>query len=64
MAGPEEDLAFIEHQALHVKGMGYVDAHLLASVALAGLAQLWTRDKRLLVAAQALGCEFKDSTAH
>ena len=64
VAENDEVLAFIEHLALHGKGIGYVDAHLLASVALAGRAQLWTRDKRLLVAAEALGCAFKDSTAH
>ena len=60
----DEVLAFIEHQALHDKGIGYVDAHLLASAALAGRAQLWTRDQRLLIAAKALGCAFEDSTAH
>lgn len=64
VAESDEVLAFIEHQALHGKGIGYVDAHLLASVALTGRAQLWTRDKRLLVAAQALGCALKDSSAH
>lgn len=28
-------------------GIGYIDVHLLASTALAGEAQLWTRDRRL-----------------
>lgn len=64
VAESDEVLAFIEHQALHGKGIGYVDAHLLASAALTGRAQLWTRDKRLLVAAKALGFAFKDNAAH
>ncbi len=64
VAESDEVLAFIEHQALHGKGIGYVDAHLLASAALTGRAQLWTRDKRLLVAAEALGFAFKDNAAH
>jgi hypothetical protein len=29
------------------RGIGYVDAHLMAAVALDGGARLWTRDKRL-----------------
>jgi predicted nucleic acid-binding protein len=29
------------------KGIGYVDAHLLAATAMDGNAKLWTRDKRL-----------------
>ena len=29
------------------RGIGYIDVHLLASVALDGTATLWTRDKRL-----------------
>ena len=35
-------------------GIGYVDAHLLASVRLSSPARLWTRDKRLHAAATAL----------
>ena len=42
-----ETLAFIERRALMGRGLGYIDVHLLASVALAGTARLWTRDKRL-----------------
>ena len=47
MASDPEALDFIERRALMGRGIGYVDVHLLASVALAGTAQLWTRDKRL-----------------
>ena len=42
-----ETLNFIERRALMGRGLGYIDVHLLASVALAGTARLWTRDKRL-----------------
>ena len=46
-----ETLNFIERRALMGRGLGYIDVHLLASVALAGTARLWTRDKRLAVVA-------------
>lgn len=36
------------------RGIGFVDVHLLASAALAGPAQLWTRDKRLVAIAMEL----------
>jgi len=47
MATDPEALDFIERRALMGRGIGYIDVHLLASVALAGTARLWTRDKRL-----------------
>lgn len=47
MATDEETLHFIERYHLMGKGIGYIDAHLLASVTLTDGAQLWTRDKRL-----------------
>lgn len=53
MADEEETLAFIERHALPGLGIGYVDAHLLASARLSA-ARLWTRDKRLYEAALAL----------
>jgi len=46
-----EALNYIERRALMGRGIGYVDVHLLASVALAGTARLWTRDKRLAAVA-------------
>jgi hypothetical protein len=36
------------------RGIGYIDVHLLASVALDGVARLWTRDWRLAAAATEL----------
>jgi predicted nucleic acid-binding protein len=46
-----EVLAFIERRSLMGRGIGYIDAHLLASVTLEGTARLWTRDKRLAAVA-------------
>ena len=45
-ATDDEVLYFIEQRGLSGKGIGYVDVHLLAAVAMHG-ASLWTRDKRL-----------------
>ena len=47
VASHEEVLAFIDRERLHGFGIGYVDAHLLASVRLTDGAFLWTRDRRL-----------------
>ena len=46
-ASDSEVMAFIESNRLMGKGIGFIDAHLLASVALEADAKLWTRDKRL-----------------
>lgn len=43
----DEALYFIEQNGLMGKGIGYIDVHLLASVALTTGTRLWTRDKRL-----------------
>lgn len=63
VADGNEVLAFIERRRLHGKGIGYVDAHLLACVALTAGAVLWTRDKALRSAAEALGNSFRESAA-
>ena len=47
VATDAEALGFIDRHALMGRGIGYLDAHLLASAALANPARLWTRDKRL-----------------
>jgi predicted nucleic acid-binding protein len=57
-----EALAFIEHQHLMGRGIGYIDVHLLASAALAGSARLWTHDKRLAAVATGLGLAFTPTT--
>lgn len=59
IASDQEVLAMIEEHALHGLGIGYVDAHLLASTLLTPEARLWTRDKRLQAAAERLGVAAK-----
>ena len=49
----EEVLSFLEVRRLYGRGIGWVDAHLLASTLLTGCA-LWTFDKPLQRAAAAL----------
>ena len=51
VATDAEALDFIERHQLMGRGIGYVDVHLLASVALAGASTLWTRDARLAMVA-------------
>jgi predicted nucleic acid-binding protein len=63
-ADTHEVMQFIERHSLHGKRIGYVDVHLLASVALTIGARLWTRAKRLGTSAQALHCAFRDPAAH
>ncbi|MEQ1953554.1 type II toxin-antitoxin system VapC family toxin [Mesorhizobium yinganensis] len=55
MAEDHEVLSFVERFALHGRGIGYVDAHLLASVKLTPETLLLTRDKRLRSVAEELG---------
>jgi predicted nucleic acid-binding protein len=58
IATNEEVLQFIDRQALFGIGIGYIDAHLLASVLLTAGAALWTRDRRLQTAAAKLGLAY------
>jgi predicted nucleic acid-binding protein len=53
----EEVLAMVKRRALTRRGIGWVDAHLLAS-ALASSVVLWSADKKLAAAAQDLGAAF------
>jgi|ERR1700682_4014489 predicted nucleic acid-binding protein len=53
VANTDEALKFISDR-LSGSGIGYVDAHLLASAALTPETFVWTRDKRLHAAAQSL----------
>ena len=55
VASQEEVLHLIEHKKLMGLGIGFIDAHLLASAALTDMAEIWTRDKRLQGVAQTLG---------
>lgn len=58
VATHHEALVFLERHALAGRGIGWMDAHLLASTALAGDACLWTRDKRLASVAADLGAAY------
>lgn len=50
----DEVLEFILQGRLSGSGIGYVDAHLLASTLLTPDTRLWTRDKKLRVVAERL----------
>jgi predicted nucleic acid-binding protein len=50
-----EVLKFVERHALFGRGVGYIDAHLLAAVQLTQAVGLWTMDKRLRAVAEDLG---------
>lgn len=54
-AGDAEVLDFIALNSLQGRGIGYVDAHLLAATRLSPGMRLWTRDRRLGAVAEALG---------
>lgn len=54
-ATDDEALQFNETHGLMAKGIGYVDVHLLASVALSTGVRLWTRDRRLASVAAEIG---------
>lgn len=57
-ASDAEVLHFVGERRLAGKGIGWVDAHLLASIALTEDARLWTRDRRLATIADRLGWAF------
>lgn len=54
-----EVLAFVAERHLTRKGIGWIDAHLLAAALLAD-AQLWSADRALSAAARGLGVAFTD----
>jgi hypothetical protein len=54
----KEVLFFIDQNRLMGRGIGYIDACLLAAAALGG-AKLWTRDKKLAAIAEELGCAYQ-----
>ncbi|MDH4074266.1 MAG: type II toxin-antitoxin system VapC family toxin [Gammaproteobacteria bacterium] len=58
VASQEEALYFIDRHSLMGRGIGFIDAHLLASTVLAGGPSIWTRDKRLGQVASDLGLAF------
>jgi predicted nucleic acid-binding protein len=54
VASDDEVLHLIDRQTLLGRGIGYVDAHLLAAARLTGT-RLWTRDRRLQAVATQSG---------
>jgi predicted nucleic acid-binding protein len=56
---PHSDVvAFVRSPRLHGRGIGWIDAHLLAS-SLVGRLKLWTTDPRLAVLAEDLGVAYR-----
>ena len=51
----------IDERGLAATGIGYIDAHLLASALLTRGGRLWTRDKRLRAQAERLRVEYIES---
>lgn len=60
IATDSEVLDMIAERRLHGRGIGYVDAHLLASTLLSAPMRLWTRDARLNAVAMDLGIGFSE----
>jgi predicted nucleic acid-binding protein len=55
---PHRDVVeFVRVRRLHGRGIGWIDAHLMAS-ALVGRLKLWTTDPRLVVLARELGIAY------
>ena len=57
-----EVVEFIRHRRLHGRGIGWIDAHLLAS-ALIERSSLWTADARLSAIAAELGIAYQSSAS-
>jgi hypothetical protein len=53
----DEVLAFVRSRRIHGRGIGWIDAHLLAS-SLVGGVRLWTADPRLAALATDLGVAY------
>ena len=51
VATDDEVSGFIQRRKLMGRDIGYIDVHLLASIALTHGSRLWTRDKRLAAVA-------------
>ncbi|MBU2857861.1 PIN domain-containing protein [Acidithiobacillus ferrooxidans] len=62
MTSPNETLFFIERHGLMGRGIGYIDASVLASAVLVQ-ANLWSRDRRLMALATELGCAYSPTAS-
>jgi hypothetical protein len=60
VAADEEVLEFIDRAKLVARGIGYIDAHLLAAARLSGNVVLWTRERALRETAQGLGLAYQE----
>ena len=58
VATHDEVLHFIERHHFMGRGIGFIDAHLLASTVIAPPAKLWTNDRRLMGLAHELGVAY------
>jgi predicted nucleic acid-binding protein len=61
LATEEEVLELIEGRRIFGRGIGYTDAHLLASAMLGESVTLWTRDSRLAGVADELGIAYHEA---
>ena len=59
VADDEYVLALIENRRLMGRGISYIDAHLLASALITESCLLWTRDRRLMAAAEELDVAYR-----
>jgi predicted nucleic acid-binding protein len=57
MVTHDEVVVFVRERRLHGRGIGWIDAHLLASALVGGL-KLWTADPRLATLATELGIAY------
>ncbi|RUM06123.1 type II toxin-antitoxin system VapC family toxin [Rhizobium chutanense] len=60
VATHDEVMTMIDRHGIFSMGIGYTDAHLLASILLDRRAALWTRDKRLQAAAEKAGASLHE----
>lgn len=51
----DDVLALIARFKIYARGLGYIDAHLLASTRSTPAASIWTRDRRVQAVAEELG---------
>ena len=59
VASPDQVLSVVEAHGIWSSGIGYVDAHLVASTLLVKGATLWTRDRRLAAVAERLSVAYQ-----
>ena len=54
----DEVMFFIERHRFMGRGIGFIDAHLLAAAVMSAPTQLWTKDRRLMALATQLGVAY------